>query len=75
MRICQPNKIGIAGNQGDDVRSDCFVSFEIKQTGGNQIILNSKVDSMYRESNLILIKELFLHFMCLNQIIRFSFEN
>lgn len=49
-------KIGKAGNQGTDVRSDCHVSFELKDSGGIIINLNSKVDSMFRESNLKLCK-------------------
>jgi len=56
------NNIGTAGNQGDDVRSDCFVSFEIKAEGGRQINLNSKVDSMYRVSNLTLINNILDYF-------------
>ncbi len=50
--------IGIAGNQGTDVRSDCYVTFEHKDSGGIKINLTSKVDSMYRDSNLDLCNKI-----------------
>lgn len=50
--------IGIAGNQGTDVRSDCYVTFEHKEAGGIKINLTSKVDAMYRESNLELCSKI-----------------
>lgn len=39
-----------AGNQGPEVRSDCFVSLELKKNGGLQVQLESKVDALYKES-------------------------
>jgi len=63
------NLIGTAGNQGDDVRSDCFVSFEMKYEGGRVINLNSKVDSMYREANINLINQVLDFFEITNCII------
>ena len=39
-----------AGNQGPRVRSDCFVSLEIKTSGGIKINLSSKVAALYKES-------------------------
>ncbi|MCD6201169.1 MAG: HpcH/HpaI aldolase/citrate lyase family protein [Bacteroidales bacterium] len=36
-----------AGNTGDKVRSDCYVSVQIKNTGGIVIDIQSKVKSMY----------------------------
>ena len=36
-----------AGNTGDKVRSDCYVSVEKKKTGGISIDIQSKVKSMY----------------------------
>jgi citrate lyase subunit beta/citryl-CoA lyase len=39
-----------AGNQGPDIRSDCFVSLELKKKGGLQVQLDSKVDALYKNS-------------------------
>lgn len=39
-----------AGNTGDKVRSDCFVSIERTTSGGIQLSLTSKVKSLYGES-------------------------
>jgi citrate lyase subunit beta/citryl-CoA lyase len=39
-----------AGNEGTSVRSDCFVSLEIKDSGGIQISIKSKVKTMYGAS-------------------------
>lgn len=39
-----------AGRKGDTVRSDCWISFEQTDSGGVQIALKSKVDSLYGES-------------------------
>ena len=43
-------QIGTAGNQGPDIRSDCFTALEIKKSGGIKIVLNSKVDALYKNS-------------------------
>jgi len=42
--------IGTAGNQGPGIRSDCFAALKIKKSGGIKIILNSKVDALYKNS-------------------------
>lgn len=47
-----------AGNKGEKVRSDCFVSLELTEAGGIQIELKSKVKVMYGETILSLIKEI-----------------
>jgi len=39
-----------AGNFGPDVRSDCRVSLDIQDSGGLDIIIRSKVGTMYGES-------------------------
>jgi len=39
-----------AGRKGPDVRSDCFIQFEPRQTGGIEIAITSKVASMYGEA-------------------------
>jgi len=42
--------IGEAGNKGKKVRSDCFVSIELKKSGGLKINLISKVKALYQNS-------------------------
>ena len=44
------SKKGTAGNQGPGIRSDCFAALEIKSSGGIEIILNSKVDALFKNS-------------------------
>ena len=41
---------GIGGRRGEDVRSDCYISVEPRSSGGVEIALKSKVESMYGES-------------------------
>lgn len=41
------NKIATAGNNADSVRSDCFVSLEIKESGGLNIQVKSKVKTLF----------------------------
>ena len=43
-------QIGTAGNQGPDIRSDCFTALKIKKSGGIEIILHSKVNALYKGS-------------------------
>ncbi|WP_163515305.1 aldolase/citrate lyase family protein [Gelidibacter japonicus] len=38
-----------AGNRGEKVRSDCFMTFELKTEGGIKLTLSSKVESIYGE--------------------------
>jgi citrate lyase subunit beta/citryl-CoA lyase len=47
-----------AGNKGDSIRSDCWVSLKLTDTGGIQIKLKSKVDVLYGDSIRKLIKEM-----------------
>jgi citrate lyase subunit beta/citryl-CoA lyase len=44
------DKTGIAGNKGSDVRSDCFVELQLKDSGGIDIELKSKVGALYGDS-------------------------
>ncbi|MCF8378267.1 MAG: HpcH/HpaI aldolase/citrate lyase family protein [Bacteroidales bacterium] len=44
------NKVVSAGNKGDDIRSDCYVSLELKDRGGLNIDIQSKVMVMYGNS-------------------------
>ncbi len=53
------SKRSSAGPRGESVRSDCYVEFEPKESGGIKLNLQSKVESMYGES----IRELILD-MC-----------
>ena len=43
----QKINIASAGNKGTRVRSDCFVTLEIRQDGGLQIDIKSKVDALF----------------------------
>lgn len=47
-------EISTTGNKGKTVRSDCFITFEMKTEGGHEILLESKVSVLYGRS----IKEL-----------------
>ncbi len=42
--------ISTAGRKGPEVRSDCWVQFEPRNTGGIELSINSKVSSMYGEA-------------------------
>ena len=44
------NKIATAGSNADKVRSDCFVSLEIKESGGLEIEVKSKVMALYGDN-------------------------
>jgi len=52
------NKIATAGNTGKKVRSDCFVTLELKDSGGIEINQKSKVKVMYGDSNIELCKHI-----------------
>ncbi len=47
-----------AGNHGDRIRSDCRISFTLKNSGGLEIKSDSKVDTQYGRSNERLIREI-----------------
>ncbi len=51
--------VGEAGRKGEGVRSDCFVRIELKESGGIQLNVNSKVETMYGDKiRELLYKEL-----------------
>jgi citrate lyase subunit beta / citryl-CoA lyase len=50
------DKVAAIGNKGKGVRSDCFVTMELTESGGIQLELISKVQSMFGED----IRELIL---------------
>jgi citrate lyase subunit beta/citryl-CoA lyase len=45
------------GNKGKTVRSDCFVTLELRDSGGMEILLESKVEVMYGNANRKLAEE------------------
>ncbi|MEJ5262711.1 MAG: aldolase/citrate lyase family protein [Ignavibacterium sp.] len=47
-----------AGKRGDNIRSDCYIEIQLKQSGGIKLVLKSKVDVMYGESIRKLIFEM-----------------
>jgi len=51
-----------AGNRGENVRSDCFVSLTILQDGKNTVELKSKVNALYGESITDLCKDMLAFF-------------
>ncbi|MBU1937347.1 HpcH/HpaI aldolase/citrate lyase family protein [bacterium] len=51
------SNVGTAGRKGPTVRSDCFVSLEVRKSGGLDIAATSLVDSMYGESIQQLCRE------------------
>lgn len=53
--------VATAGNKGAKVRSDCFVSLTLKDTGGIQVSVQSKVKALYEDAMIQLCIEV-LHF-------------
>jgi citrate lyase subunit beta / citryl-CoA lyase len=51
-----------AGNKGKGVRSDCHVTMELNTSGGIQLELISKVNSMFGEDIRALIHEILAHY-------------
>ena len=62
--------IATAGNKGKTVRSDCFVTLEIRDTGGQEILVESKVDVFYGNSIRKLAKEVLDFFDLKNVILK-----
>jgi len=56
------NKISSAGNQGPGIRSDCFASIELTNSGGAQIDLTSKVGALFGDAIVELATEVLAHF-------------
>lgn len=61
---------GNAGRRGDSVRSDCWIEIEIRQSGGIQIEVVSKVDALYGESIRSLLMSGAEHFNLQHAVIR-----
>ena len=56
------SKIASAGNRGSGVRSDCFIEIELTESGGIQIDLKSKVETLFGKQIRKLIEEVVSHF-------------
>lgn len=52
----------ITGNKGDKVRSDCLVKLNIKKTGGLNLKITGKLESLYNESIEALVRDMFSFF-------------
>lgn len=63
------NKIATAGNTGKKVRSDCFVTLELKDSGGIQIDQKSKVEVMYGKANIKLCENILAFFEIKNALL------
>ncbi len=50
-------RLSEAGRRGDDVRSDCWVRIALTDSGGIQLDLKSKVESMYGDSIRALVAD------------------
>ncbi|MEI6767183.1 MAG: aldolase/citrate lyase family protein [Bacteroidota bacterium] len=49
--MMEKNVLALAGNKGKGIRSDCHVSLEIKESGGIDLTIESKVSVMYGRTN------------------------
>lgn len=49
--------MAVAGRRGEGVRSDCWMSLELRDSGGLDIVMKSKVASMYGEAIMRLFRE------------------
>src|SRR5271157_551144 len=58
------------GNKGKTVRSDCFVTLALKDSGGLEIQLESKVDVMYGNANRKLAREILDYFGIQNAFLK-----
>jgi len=56
------NNTAHAGNKGEGIRSDCHVSLTMKESGGIQINLKSKVEVMFGKANRQLISDVLKFF-------------
>jgi citrate lyase subunit beta/citryl-CoA lyase len=58
------------GNKGKGVRSDCFMTFALKDNGGLEIVLESKVEVMYGNANRKLAREVLDFFGIRNAVLK-----
>lgn len=55
------DKIGIAGNHGERIRSDCRVRVELTRSGGIDLTLDSRVERLFGNSIRELVNRMFRH--------------
>ena len=67
------NHIGVAGNKGPGIRSDCFVTIQLTEGGGFDIDLNSKVKALYADSIITLARDMLASFGLTN--VRLTIED
>jgi len=65
-------KISHAGNKGKGVRSDCFIELELKNSGGIQLKMNSKVEVMFGKTNKELLLDILTFFNIDNALVFFE---
>lgn len=56
-KVGESTQVAQAGQRGPDVRSDCWVQITRADTGGIEIDLKSKVESMYGEATRHLVRD------------------
>ncbi len=56
------SKVGIAGNKGKGIKSDCYIEFEPKPSGGIEIEIKSKVKVLFGKAIKALAEKILLHF-------------
>ena len=52
------DKLAAIGNKGKGIRSDCHITMELTDTGGIQLEMISKVESMYGNDIRKLLNEI-----------------
>ncbi len=57
-KMKEVNKKSAAGKRGDNVRSDCYVEIQLKDSGGINFNLKSKVETLYGDSIRMQIDEM-----------------
>ena len=56
MAVKAPNRSAEAGRRGSDVRADCWVKISLTDSGGVDLQLQTKVESMYGEATRQLVR-------------------
>lgn len=56
------SKIGIAGNKGKGIKSDCYVEFQQTSSGGLNIAIKSKVKVLFGKAIKALAEKMLMHF-------------
>lgn len=63
-------KTAQTGNKGIGVRSDCFIALELRNSGGINLNMNSKVEVMFGKANRRLIYDILAYFEIENAIVQ-----